>query len=293
VVLPSVPSFALITTSIAGAIALVTLSAFLLMIQLSKRQFSRSDDTTATPKFHVAMKRILKKGRLANRAFFYALTVQFFFATCAILLLNEYRYVSDQRGLAAQYHDRSKTEIEVFMDLIPVCNWGDRFDQSELDAVWRDSGGPTRGSIEEFWEDRALREFETFAVFLSEAFRTESPAAVQRLNEQLNPVFAILSLFFLVCVRSVVRHEEDPETYTLTVLVSSGLLAVSFAMLGYFVVLAYHAAVEVSAAFAAGRIVCVAHVAPYFVAQSQALAIAAITMLAAFAMAPSPILRRI
>ncbi len=289
----SAPSFSLLAVSIAGAIALATLSIFFLLIQLSKRQFFRTTDTEEIPTFNFAMKRILKRGRLTNRAFFYALATQFLIATCAILLLNEYRYVNDDRGLAAQDHDRSKTDVEVFMDLIPICNWGDRFDQPELDAVWRDSGGPASGEIEEFWEDRELREFEAFAAFLAEAFRSEAPAAVQGLNEQLNPVFAILSLFFLVCVKSVVRHDDDSETYALAGLVSSGLLSVSFAMLGYFLILAYHAAVEVSAAFAAGRILCVAHVAPYFVAQSQALTVAAITMLVAFAMAPSPILRRI
>ena len=124
-------------------------------------------------------------------------------------------------------------------------------------------------------------------------FQFQAPMAVQSLTERLNPVFLVLGGLFLVSARGLVRQGEDDATLPLRALAEGALLAFCFVFLSYFAILGYHASTEVARAFAAGRVVCTSHIAPFFIAQSQALSTSALCLLALFVASPRPVFRNL
>lgn len=237
--------------------------------------------------------KIVQRGQLPASSFYFILATQFVISTAFLLWINNITFVDDYRGLGA-YSGHNTTEVDVQMALIPVCNWSDRYPQPRLDSIISGEDIQLREPMRDIPEDDPrLIEFQAFADGLAEEFRSQAPDAILNLTERLNPIFAILSAFFLICARSVLRKEDNPESFATIGLVGGGMLAFCFLMLGYFVILGYHASTEVSAAFAAGRIICVAHIAPFYVAQTQTLVVATVGLAVLFVLSPGSVFRRI
>lgn len=289
-ILSSVPSFALLVISCFAVMLLVTLVLLFYMALQSQPLF---DVETDDGPVRQSLLTVVKKGRLPPSSFILILAAQFIVGTVFILGLNNIRFVDHDWGLGA-YVGHNTTKIDVQLSLIPVCNWSDRYPEDRLDRIIAKEDVPLRDPMRDIPEDdQRLIEFQEFADGLGEEFRSQAPDAILNLTERLNPIFAILSAFFLIVARSVLRKDEDPKSYPMTSLLGGGVLALCFVMLGYFLILGYHTSTEVSAAFAAGRIVCVAHVAPFYVAQTQALVVSTVGLAVLFVITPGSIFRKI
>jgi hypothetical protein len=140
--------------------------------------------------------------------------------------------------------------------------------------------------------DPRMAEFDAFMSDLESKFRNHAPDAIHKLTDRLNPVFAILSAFFLIVARSLFQSGDPDLGFSITAALNGGILAFTFVLLGYFVILGYHGSTEVSAAFAAGRVLCIAHVAPFYVAQTQALVGSTVGLLLLFILSPGAIFRK-
>lgn len=281
---PTVPDFMTMTLALLFGLSAVTAAVLLALFNASRAGFATPD----MPAQLVANKTIFLNGRVKRRAFYASLALQFGLATVCVLWLDGYDYLPGNlpagHGGIGAYLDADKSADEIRLSRILACDWSDRFRLSTL------LSRPDTASFQ-LENSAGAQEFIAFAKAMEINFQMQAPMAVQSLTERLHPVFIVLGGMFLVVARGLVRQGEDDPTLPVRAIAQAALLAFCFVHLAYFAILSYHASTEVARAFAAGRVVCTSHVAPFFIAQSQALSVSAIGLLGLFVMSPRQIFR--
>jgi len=282
---PMVPDFKVVAFALAGSLGALTIVLLFLLITQARGGFA-----AATGKARVRYKTVFLTGRLQRRAFYTILAMQFATASMAVIWLDSYTYMSGDvpagHGGIAAYLSPDKSMTNVRLSRILACDLSDRFQLSALlDPPAKAS--PTLPQTEE------SAQFTAFVQAMEAGFVRQAPAAIKSLTEQLRPVFVVLGGLFLVIARGVAQQGSDDSRFPVRRVIDAGVLAFCFVFLAYFAILSYHASTEVARAFAAGRVVCTSHVAPFFIAQSQALTTAAVGLLILFVLSPRPIFRNL
>lgn len=289
-VTPTVPDFKFLAVSLAAVLLLATAMIVVYMARKSRASFAAIEERDPST---VSLWDVIRRGRLPAGSFYFILTIQFLIAGSYVLQLDKIRYVDDNRGLAAYEKDHNTTNFDVHVALIPHCHWGDRYDEGRIDDIVAGNPPPLRDPDYTLPEDQRITEFSDFAQAVSNEFRKQGPGAIRNLTERLNPIFAIISAFFLISLRGVLKKGEKVSSYPMKSALGGVILSFCFVLLAYFVILGYHASTEVSAAYAAGRVVCVGHVKAFFEGQTLALVFSTIGLLMLFVMSPRPIFRNI
>ncbi len=281
--LPSVPDFSLLIGIVAAALTVVSLGFLGGMAVQSRRGFGTGLRGAVAA---------LRQGRLPARSFYAVLAAQFAVAAVILIVLDDVRYVENELGLGA-YVSHNTTQFDRRLELTPVCGWRDLYPVGRMAAIIRGDDVPLRDPDFTLPDDPRIAEFNAFLSDLEGQFRRQAPDAILGLTERLNPVFAILSAFFLVVARSLFQSGDPKRGFAISATLRGAGLAVAFVMLGYFVILSYHASTEVAAGLAAGRVLCVSHVAPFFVAQTHALVTITAVLLVLFVLSPGAVFRKL
>ncbi|TNF57439.1 MAG: hypothetical protein EP307_14035 [Rhodobacteraceae bacterium] len=275
-VVPHFASFGLVLFALMAGLSVIALGV---LVRQSRAGFEG-----------VPLSAILARGRLKRQGFYAVLALQFALASGFVLWLDRHEFMPGDvpagHGGIAAYLGPDKATDEIRLARILACDWSDRFRPSALIA-----GASADAPALPDTPDAAA--FRAFAAAIEANFQFQAPMAVQSLTERLNPVFVVLGGLFLVTARGLVRRGEDDETLPVRSVFEGGLLAFCFVFLAYFAIIGYHASTEVARAFAAGRVVCTSHVAPFFIAQSQALSTSAVCLLVLFLASPRPIFRNL
>lgn len=162
-----------------------------------------------------ALLETFKRGWLPSRSFHTILMVQFVVATGFLIALNEVRYVDHELGLAA-YEGHNTTRFDARFDLIEVCGWRDLYPYDRIGSILYGDDIPLRDpNVDLNTDDPRIVDFNAFMSDLESQFRSQAPDAIRALTDRLNPVFAILSAFFLVVARAVLQSKSDDQRFPL------------------------------------------------------------------------------